>query len=250
MSVVDEKIESYPVTFNIDYPGKQSRIKAFFRILLIIPAYLWLHTLSLHLDLAKVIDYYRVKYHLANAKEMATPAMQALKTQIAAESATHASHLHSIMHGLSQSSGFIFLSVFLMVVFRKKYPQWLFAFNLGFLALHQRFTAFLYCLTSNYPSSDQDQSVHLRVAYPEIGTLHRMLPFVKWLLLAPHYICLLVLMISSFILALLGWVVVVFTGNYPHWIFNYIEGCMRWSIRVFCYGFLLMTDVYPPFSLK
>jgi hypothetical protein len=32
--------------------------------------------------------------------------------------------------------------------------------------------------------------------------------------------------------------------------FDIVAGAMRWSLRVSAYAFLLVTDRYPPFSLK
>lgn len=250
MSNVDDKIKSYPVTFDIDYPEKQSRLKALFRIILVIPVYFLMLTFSNHLDVSKVLQYYMVKYNKLDAKAMATPQMQALHTQVIAEAPLHHPHLHAFAHGMTETSVYIILPVFLMILFRRKYPQWLFAFNTGALAFTQRVVAYLYCLTPNYPSIDEDQGVHLNISFPEENTLHRYLPFIKWLLLLPHYVCLIVLGIACLVVAVLGWICVVFTGKYPRSLFNFFEGYLRWAIRVGCYGFLLITDEYPPFSLK
>ncbi len=250
MSVVDEKLKSYPVTFTIDPPGKQSRFKALFRLVLVVPIYLWMLILTYHLSLTRLIEYYQVKYNLVSPKVMATASMQAIKVQVVADSASHVSFFHPFFHSVDSSSAFIVFSVFIMIVFRKKYPRWLFAFNLGLLSFGQRVTAYVYCLTAKYPSADEEQGVHLNVVYPEIGTLNRGLPFIKWLLLAPHYVCLAVLWVLLVVAMFLGWIVVVITGQYPAVFFDYIVGVMRWTLRVLCYGFLLMTDEYPPFSLK
>lgn len=106
-----------------------------------------------------------------------------------------------------------------------------------------------------YASVPADRSEAGAVDYPLTGdTVHqetyvRFLPLVKWLLLVPHYIALIVLSL----VAILGWIVaffaVIITGRYPRAIFDYMVGVLRWSWRVNAY-FLLMTDRYPPFTLK
>ena len=43
---------------------------------------------------------------------------------------------------------------------------------------------------------------------------------------------------------------IIFTGRYPRGPFDFVLGVHRWSLRVEAYMWLLITDKYPPFSLK
>jgi Domain of unknown function (DUF4389) len=78
--------------------------------------------------------------------------------------------------------------------------------------------------------------------------LSRLLIFVKWLLLIPHYIALFFLSIAAWFVLVICWFAVLFTGRYPESLFNFLVGTLRWSNRILGY-FHLQTDDYPPFSL-
>jgi len=49
---------------------------------------------------------------------------------------------------------------------------------------------------------------------------------------------------------ILAWFAILFTGRYPRTLFDYVVGVARWGLRVQAYAFLLITDRYPPFSLR
>jgi hypothetical protein len=76
------------------------------------------------------------------------------------------------------------------------------------------------------------------------------MPLVKWLLAIPHYIVLAVLWVVAVVVIVIAWFAILFTGSYPRSLFDYVAGVARWSLRVQAYAFLLVTDQYPPFSLK
>jgi hypothetical protein len=81
--------------------------------------------------------------------------------------------------------------------------------------------------------------------YPE--RLSRLLIFVKWLLVIPHFIVLYLLGFVAGFVWLIAWFAILFTGNIPQGLFDFLVGLMRWSYRVNVYLWLL-TDIYPPFS--
>ena len=72
---------------------------------------------------------------------------------------------------------------------------------------------------------------------------------VKWLLAIPHYVVLAVLWVAAFICVVIAWFTIIFTGRYPRGLFDFVVGVHRWSLRVWAYMWLLITDRYPPFSL-
>jgi hypothetical protein len=147
--------------------------------------------------------------------------------------------------------GGLWLATVLMVAFRVLYPRWWFDFARELTRFGARVGAYLALLTDRYPSTVAEQSVHLEIDYPDVERdLNRWLPFVKWLLAFPHYIVLALLWIGAvFAIVAAGFAILV-TGRYPQALFDYVVGVSRWSLRVSAYAFLLVTDRYPPFSLK
>jgi hypothetical protein len=139
----------------------------------------------------------------------------------------------------------------LMILFRQKYPRWWFDWNVNLLAFTNRVGAYCFLLTDVYPATDEDQSVHLTVPYPDVpNDLNRWLPLVKWLLAIPHYIVLFFLFIGAFVAAIVAWFAILFTGRLPRGLFDFMVGVGRWENRVAAYAFALTTDEYPPFRLS
>jgi hypothetical protein len=148
------------------------------------------------------------------------------------------------------AGGLLFFGPLLMILFRQKYPRWWFDFNLQLTRFSTRVSSYLALMSDRYPSTDAEQSVHLDLAYPDVRRdLNRWLPLVKWVLAIPHYVVLFFLGIAAVFAVIIAWFVILFTGRYPRGIFNFVEGVLRWSLRVDAYALLLVTDRYPPFRL-
>jgi hypothetical protein len=152
---------------------------------------------------------------------------------------------------ITASGGFLFAGPLLMILFRRKYPRWWFDWNRELLRFTNRVAAYLLLMHDRYPSTDEEQSVHLDVAYPDVAaSLNRWLPLVKWLLAIPHYIVLVFLDIAVVVVVVVAWFAVVFSGRYPRGLFDFVEGVIRWNNRVVAYALILVTDAYPPFHLR
>ena len=148
------------------------------------------------------------------------------------------------------AGGVLFFGPLLMILFRQKYPRWWFDFNLQLARFSTRVSSYLALMSDRYPSTDEEQSVHLELEYPNVRQdLNRWLPLVKWLLAIPHYIVLFFLGIASVFAVIFAWFAILITGRYPRTLFDFVEGVMRWGLRVQAYALLLVTDRYPPFRL-
>ncbi len=142
-------------------------------------------------------------------------------------------------------------AIAMMILFKEKYPKWWFDWNIGITKFAYRITAYVLLMRDEYPATDDDQSVHLTIPYPEVKQdLKRWMPLVKWILAIPHAIALIFIFIGVILCTIFALFVILFTGKYPKSIFKFIEGFLRWTLRVSAFALLLTTDQYPPFRLS
>jgi Domain of unknown function (DUF4389) len=160
---------------------------------------------------------------------------------------------HFIIVWLLQGvAGILVIVAFFSILFTKKWPRGLFDFMLQI----ERWTmnTVVYALSlqrDEYPpfsGEPGEYPVQLDVDYDE--NLSRWLIFVKWLLIIPHLIVLVFLAIAAYVVVFIAFFAILFTGRSPRGMFDFVTGVLRWTIRVQAYGHWLMTDRYPPFSLR
>jgi len=145
--------------------------------------------------------------------------------------------------------GFTVVPLVLTLLFAHRYPRWWYDWNYQLMAFSARVWSYFWLLRDEYPSLEDEQAVHLRMPYPDLASLSRGLPLIKWLLVLPHVIVLLFLNLFILPVAFLAWISILFTGKHPRALFDYVLGVMRWDLRVLAYSLLMTTDEYPPFSL-
>ena len=213
---MDTPPEPYAARLNVDYPERLDRVTTLLRVIWIIPILIIVSLLT------------------ATGNET-----------VVTETGERATGTGG---GIS---GGLWLATLLMIVFRVRYPRWWFDFARELTRFGARVGAYLALLTDRYPSTVDEQSVHLEIEYPDVERdLNRWLPLVKWLLAIPHYLVLVVLWLAAIVAVVVAWFAILLTGRFPRPLFDFVVGVGRWSLRVSAYAFLLVTDRYPPFSLK
>ena len=151
---------------------------------------------------------------------------------------------------LEQAIGLaLVFATLLMILLRQRYPRWWFDFVYAYTRFSTRVSAYLGVLVDEYPSTEDEQRVHLELDYPDAKALGRWLPLIKWLLVIPHLIVLIVLFVLAIFAMIIAWFAILITGRYPRGLFNFTVGVNRWWLRVNAYALLLITDRYPPFRL-
>jgi hypothetical protein len=149
------------------------------------------------------------------------------------------------------AGGLLFVGPALMIAARRKYPRWWFDFNLELQRFTNRVWAYLTLLDDRYPSTTDEQAVHLDYDYPDAATdLRRWMPLVKWFLALPHVAVLAVLSVLAAVAVVVAWGAILVTGRYPRVIFDFVTGVFRWHNRVIGYAVTLVTDRYPPVRLS
>jgi hypothetical protein len=212
---------NYPLAFAVDYPDRFDRVSTAFRLILAIPILILVGVLVGTLNDDQLTATYAVE-----------------------------PYFRVTMPDVLAVAGLLVLPPLLMIVFRRKYPRWWFDWNLQLLRLHNRVSAYLLLLRGEYPSTDEDQAVHLDMPYPDASRLSRWMPLAKWLLAIPHYLVLAVLNLMAVLTTVVAWFAILLTGRYPRGLFDFVVGVLRWNNRVIAYAFILATDVYPPFRLS
>jgi Domain of unknown function (DUF4389) len=203
---------TYPVQFSVDYPDRPlNRLTTFFRFFVAIPIIIVLGAIA---------------------------------------GGTWQWTSRSTTTVATAAGGLLFFGPLLMILFRQKYPRWWFDWNLELQRFSNRVGVYLTLMDDRYPSTTDEQSVHLDYAYPDVPRdLNRWLPLVKWFLAIPHYIVLAFLYIAAVVVVIITWFAILFTGHYPRGMFDFVVGVIRWHNRVIAYAFVLVTDQYPPFRL-
>ena len=142
---MDTPLAPYAARLNVDYPEQLDRLSTFFRLIWVIPIGFVLGLLT-----------------ASGNQTMVT---------------ARGEQLASMGGGLFAS---LALATALMIAVRMRYPRWWFDFSRELTRFEARVGAYVALLTDRYPSTVEEQSVHLDIEYPDVEQdLNRWLPLVK-----------------------------------------------------------------------
>ncbi len=121
-----------------------------------------------------------------------------------------------ILYVLGIIVSLVTLIAFFAILFTKRYPQGMFNFAVGINRWGANVSAYVGLLRDEYPpfsSEPGNYPVTFDIEYPE--HLSRWMPLVKWLLAIPHIIVLLFLYLAIYVVYLVAWFAILFTGKFP-----------------------------------
>jgi hypothetical protein len=249
----------YPLRLEVDYPTEpRNRLTALFRWLLVIPIFV------VFTALGSGGGGGSFNYSQRMSDETTRSATSALERWALEESVPGIPN--AALVGIGVAAGVVLLgpglsvtlagvwgshigsAAALMILFREKYPRWWFDFMRELSRFAIRVVSYVALLRDEYPSTDEEQAIHLEIDPPSAGDLNRWMVLVKGLLVIPHVLILLLLTPVVSLAVYASWFCVVIAGRQPRFLFDFIVGTMRWSLRVGAYAAMFVTDEYPPFS--
>ena len=148
-----------------------------------------------------------------------------------------------------------FLSWF-FILFTGKLPPGFANLQVLYLRYSTRTYAYAAFLQEEYPPftfdmtpSDPGDYPRVRVdLVPELENRNRLTVAFRLILAIPQLIVLAALGIAACVVVLIAFFAVLFTGQWPPGLRDFLIKVARWSIRVEAY-LALLTDTYPPFTL-
>jgi hypothetical protein len=154
---------------------------------------------------------------------------------------------------LSIWSAIVGFIAFWSILFTGRYPESFFEFQTQFIKWEMRVNARIMHLCDGYPAFGldvEDENIKFFVPYKE--DINRVNAIIKllfgWIYVAiPHAFVLFFRLIGVFFVQFVAFWIVLFTGEFPKKMHNFIVGTLRWSQRVNLY-LAFMTDDYPPFT--
>ena len=134
------------------------------------------------------------------------------------------------------------------IVFTGAAPDGLARLERFYLRWRVRATAYIALLRDEYPPFGEDPYPAELELVTVLEPRDRLGVAFRPILVIPHLIAVWALGLAWGITTVVAWFAILFTGRYPRPLYDFGLGVFRWTTRVEAY-LLLLTDVYPPFTL-
>jgi Domain of unknown function (DUF4389) len=138
------------------------------------------------------------------------------------------------------------------IVFTGRYPEGIYNFEGQFVRMVGRVSAFLDLATDEYPPfhGNPDDNYPVRVSVPPAKAEYdRLKTGLRFIYGIPVILLNYVQAIIAFVIALIGWFAILFTGRLSEGLFDPLRSALAYQTRAAAY-LLLMTEDWPPFSLE
>lgn len=135
-----------------------------------------------------------------------------------------------------------------IVLFTGKRNQGIFDLQRSWLQYYARAIAYVWLLHDVFPPFGTDAgTVPVRSELTLEEPANRLTAALRLIWVIPAALLTAVLGIASFVLIIISWFAILFTGSQPQGMWEFIAKAMRYTLRTQAYG-LLMTDTYPAYE--
>lgn len=150
---------------------------------------------------------------------------------------------------LGAVAGVMAIIAWFAILFANKHPQGLWDFARFYMRWRSRAVPYLLLLRDEYPPfGDQPYPTTYSVD-PPAEARDKWSVGLRIIYAIPHLIVLCFVGLAAFVVGVIAWFAILFTGRYPEGMYRFTTGYLRWTFRVESY-LLLMRDEYPPFRLE
>jgi Domain of unknown function (DUF4389) len=162
-----------------------------------------------------------------------------------------------ILYGLQLVARAVAVIGWFAILFTGKLPEGLANLLSLYIRYNNRAWAYAGFLREEYPpfvfdtvAPDPGNYPPVRTGFaPELEDRNRVTVGFRLILAIPHIVVVAVLGIAAFVVWVIAFFAVLFTGHWPEGLRTFVAGYLRWFTRLEAYVGLL-TDRYPPFSLE
>ena len=162
-----------------------------------------------------------------------------------------------ILYGLRVLAQVVSVVSWFVILFTGAMPESFANLQVMFLRYETRIYIYACFMREEYPPFaftttplDEGEDPRVRVDFhPELTDRNRLTVGFRLILAIPQFVVLALLGIVAWVVLVVAFFVVLFTGRWSEAARNLVINIMRWFLRVEAY-ILLLTDEYPPFSLE